>query len=350
MTILIVSSLDDAHAQAVMEELSGRRGVDVELLDLSEFPDRLTLSMTFDIKGIQFCLRRSGGRRLDLGDVTAVWWRRPQPFKLPSSLTGYANRQFALSESSTAFQGLYQSLDAYWINEPARDAAAAHKPWQLVIAREVGLEIPDTLMTNDPDEAQRFWRRFEGEVVFKQFLALPDTWRETRILRPEQEQLADSIRLAPVIFQRCVPGVADVRVTAVGDDLFASAAQIEHAEYPIDVRMNPNVKYAEHELPESVSDSLRLLMKRLGLVYGAIDLRLTPEGRYVFLEVNPAGQYLFVDNATTRSVTAAIAALLACPKLSQCRHTQPVDLPGHQQTDIRPAPVESLPASAVRAV
>jgi len=56
---------------------------------------------------------------------------------------------------------------------------------------------------------------------------------------------------------------------------------------------------------------LRALMRRLGLVYGAIDLRLTPDGRYVFLEINPAGQFLYVEQQTGQPIAAALAALLA---------------------------------------
>jgi len=55
-------------------------------------------------------------------------------------------------------------------------------------------------------------------------------------------------------------------------------------------------------------------MRRLGLEYGAIDLRLTPEGQYVFLEINPAGQFLWIEMATGQKIAAALAACLAGPR------------------------------------
>jgi hypothetical protein len=85
------------------------------------------------------------------------------------------------------------------------------------MAQKVGLEIPLTLMTNDAEEAWAFWRRHEGEVIYKQFIAFPDAWRETRRLRPEDETQTDAIAHAPVIFQKHVAAVADFRVTAVGE-------------------------------------------------------------------------------------------------------------------------------------
>jgi glutathione synthase/RimK-type ligase-like ATP-grasp enzyme len=79
----------------------------------------------------------------------------------------------------------------------------------------------------------------------------------------------------------------------------------------VDVRMNLNANHIAHDLPDDVADKLRAMMRRLGLVYGAIDLRLTPDGRYVFLEVNPAGQFLYVEQATGQQITTALAARLA---------------------------------------
>jgi hypothetical protein len=111
MTVLILSTIPDVHAQAVMDALAAR-GARAELVDLSEFPARLALSMAFEGGRRKFELRRRGGGVLDLDSIRAVWWRRPQPFKPPAGLS-QANQRFALSEAATAFQGLYQSLDAF---------------------------------------------------------------------------------------------------------------------------------------------------------------------------------------------------------------------------------------------
>jgi glutathione synthase/RimK-type ligase-like ATP-grasp enzyme len=309
MNVLIISSLEDVHARAVMEALSAR-GAAVELLDLAEFPTRLALAMAFEDGERRFVLRREGGGRLDLSSVSAVWWRRPQPFDLPATVTDPAHRRFAISEAETAFAGLYNSLDAFWINDPRRDAAAHHKPWQLAVAQEIGLAIPATLMTNDPEEARDFWRRNEGNVIHKVFRAFPEAWRETRRLRPEDAALADTIKLTPVIFQRFVEAVADIRVTVIGDEIYAASADARQGEYPVDFRFNPDLRWERHALPSAVENALLDLMQRMGLEYGAIDLRLTPEGEYVFLEINPAGQFLWVEIATGQKIASALAGCL----------------------------------------
>ena len=107
------------------------------------------------------------------------------------AVTDRTQRRFAVSEATTAWQGLYHSLDAFWVNDPVRDAAAHHKPWQLAVAQNVGLTIPETLMTNDPEQAREFWHRHEGCVIFE----LPETWRETRRLQPEHHAFAEAVRV-----------------------------------------------------------------------------------------------------------------------------------------------------------
>ena len=316
MTVLIFSTIEDPHAHVVMAALKSR-DIKVELLDLSEFPTRLSLSMEFDDGAHRLVLNRLGGGQLDLSTIHSVWWRRPQSFQLPATITDPVHRRFALSEATTAFSGLYQSLDAFWMNDPVRDDAAHHKPWQLALAQQIGLPIPPTLMTSDPEEARDFWSRHEGNVIYKQFRALPDAWRETRRLRTEEAAFAENIRLTPVIFQRYVEAVADVRVTVVGDELYAASADARNAEYPIDFRFNEDLTWEPHTLPQNVERALHQLMRRLGLEYGAIDLRLTPEGQYVFLEINPAGQFLWIELVTGQKISEALASHLATARRSK---------------------------------
>jgi len=303
--ILIISAPRDAHAMAVQRHLE-RSGAACRILNLSEFPLLMDLTVSFETGKQLLTLSRHHEWQIDLADVSAVWWRRPQPFQPPEMTAPY--RHFAMSESATAFQGTWQTMDALWINDPFKDAAASHKVWQLALASRCGLAVPETVITNDPNEARRFWAAHPGEVVFKAFSATYYAWRETRILRPDEQAMADSVRVCPVIFQKYVPAAADLRITAIGDDLFAAAATA--TDYEVDVRFNPSAKYVAHRLPSAVEEKLHSLMNRLGLEYGAIDMRLTPSGEYVFLEVNPAGQFLYIENATQLPISDALAKRL----------------------------------------
>jgi len=280
--------------------------------------------MAFEDGMRRLVLTRSGGGQLDLSTITAVWWRRPQPFGVPENFTDPAYGRFAMSEADTAFHGLYQSMDAFWVNQPQRDLIAGHKPYQLALAQQIGLSIPITLITSDPQEARDFWQRHEHNVIYKQFRALPDAWRETRRLRAEETALSENVRTAPVIFQRFVEAAADVRVTIIGDEIFAGSTDPRKGEYPVDFRYNPTLRWEKHLLPSNIEDALRQLMRRLVLEYGAIDLRLTPEGDYVFLEINPAGQFLWIEDQTGYKISAALATHLAASKRAQQPQLIPV--------------------------
>lgn len=309
MNIVIFSEPADIHAQSVISELTKAGASDIRMLDLREIPQRATLNMALsNAHGSGFELVMSDGRPIRFEDVHSFWWRRPQHFVLPEGMDPNA-QQFALTELSTAFQGLWQCTTGLWVNDPVRDAAAAHKPWQLNVARELGLSIPDTLITTDPEKVRAFWESRHGDVIYKPFLQTFHSWRETRQLKHEELALLNSVRLAPVIFQELVRGAADLRVTIIGEDIFPAAVDVAKMEYKLDVRLNQQA-YEKHALPNKVGEKLLQLMRRLGLEYGAIDLRLTPDGDYVFFEVNPAGQFLFVEHACGLPISAALAAFL----------------------------------------
>lgn len=219
---------------------------------------------------------------------------------------------FAATEAQEALAGMWHSLDAFWVNDPARDQVAHRKAYQLSVAQDVGLRIPHTMITNDPGEARRFVdARGYRDVVYKAFSATERDWRETRLLREEELELLDNVRYAPVIFQEYVEAAVDLRVTAVGDELYAVAIHSQETDYKVDFRMDiASARIEAVALPDEVQRTLRALMQRLGLVYGAIDMRLTPDGRYVFLEINPAGQWLFVEQPSGQPIADALARLL----------------------------------------
>lgn len=311
--ILILASHEDDHTQAVLEHLD-RLGAQATVLDLSRFPRELQLSLWYCQNGQRdFRLALPGGEELSLSHCRVAWWRRPQPIELHPEIVSPSHRTFAYNECFETLAGLWPTLDAFWINQPTRDEIASHKVYQLRVAREIGLPTPVTLITNNPAQARAFVDRYGSErTIYKTFSATQEEWRETRLMQPEEVALLDNVRFAPVIFQEYVPACLDLRVTVVGDEIFASAVHSQETGYKVDYRMEMAAARIEpYGLPAGVVAGLRQLMERLGLVYGAIDLRLTPDGTYVFLEINPAGEWLFMEERSGQSISAAFARLLA---------------------------------------
>jgi hypothetical protein len=305
--ILIVSWPEDAHAAAVQAELR-HRDVPASLLDLARFPRELALAIRYEDDRRSYSLL-DGGDVLALDEARVVWWRRPRPFVLHPEIAQGEHARFAYSESVEAFAGLWQSLATTWINHPTREQVASHKVHQLRVAQETGLEIPRTLVTNDPDEARAFAAAHERSgVAYKTFLPGFHDWRETRVLRSEELADLETVRYAPVIFQEYVPLRLDLRLTVVGAEIFAAAIHSAETAYQADYRMNlDSARVEPFELPEDVRTGIERLLARLGLVYGAIDMRLTPDGRFVFLEINPSGEWLFIEERSGQPITAAFA-------------------------------------------
>ena len=310
--ILVISHEEDPHAVRVIRHL--RDGEQkVLLFNLAELPDRATLTIDYNCCGkprIDFT--RSSGETFALDEVRSVWWRRPQVPDL-GSVTDPQVNLFTANEWNEAINGLWQLLDARWMNDPTRDDAASRKARQLRLAAEVGLKTPRTLITSDPARAQAFIQRQGVEnTIYKTFSCTHTVWRETRLLHAEDLAQIAAVRIAPVIFQEFVPAESDLRITYVDGHFYAAAIRSEPQNGSIDFRMSVGAAEMRAEkLPTDIADKLRALMQRLGLVYGAIDVRRTPGGEYYFFEVNTAGEFLFVEERTNLSISKAIAAWLA---------------------------------------
>lgn len=303
--ILIISAPGDVHAEAVQREI-GHLGGESRILDLSAFPARASLSIEY--AGTRPTIVFDDGVPLDFSAVGSIWWRRPQPFGFDEALDDQVGLRFAMAECTEAVTGLWQILDGFWINDPHWDDRAHRKVLQLAVAREIGMHLPRTVVTNDPGRARAFVA--EGANIYKPFSATDADWRETRIVTAEDIAQLDLLRHAPLILQRYVEGV-DIRVTCVGDRIFAAEIDVRASPYPFDFRMSmADARIAPCTLPEPLEDGIRRLMRWLNLVYGALDFRRTADGEHVFLEVNPAGQWLFVEEPTGLPIAQALARRL----------------------------------------
>jgi hypothetical protein len=249
------------------------------------------------------------GEAIDLEAVETVWHRRRY---LPPASAAYGanDRQYFQREWTELLAGMFGSLDQPWlVNDPDRQQAAL-KPLQLRLAEQIGLRIPDTLITNDPAAAAAFVDRHDRRVVHKALTPPRHRFLATKYWEESDRAQLPSLVLAPAIFQEAVTGGRELRITVIGDRLFA--AEFRPAAGVVDGRLDLETAYRAHALPRDISSRLLGLMRLLGLVFGTIDMKVTDDGEYVFLELNPMGQYLYIEILTGMPLTAAMAELLAC--------------------------------------
>jgi hypothetical protein len=307
--ILAVTDPEDVHAPPVLEAVR-RLGWRCQLLDLARLPREVQLSFSAGRPANATRFAAADGSGFDAAEVAAVWWRRPRPY-VPDPALAPAVATWASIQVHAALSGVWGALHAGWVNDPWLDERAGHKPAQLAAAEAAGLLVPPTLVSCAPDEARAFLAELgERPVVQKPLRPTEASWRPTRLVTAEDRGRLDDLRYAPAILQAYVPGV-DVRVTIAGGRLFATEIDVRHTSSPHDFRPAfREAAVAPCLLPADVERGLWALLEALGLRYGAVDLRRDDDGRHFFLEINPAGQWLFLEERTGQPITRAVAEAL----------------------------------------
>ncbi len=322
--VLIVSTKLDVSTDAVVRALAFR-GVRCTRLNTEDFPFETWLTTRIDNERSLTRIASKGGQTAPaaLDDVTSIWFRRVRAPAQPEEMEAGVY-DFCVRESRSALMGMLLARIERVMSPPANIWRSEHKLMQLVAAREAGLMVPDTVITNEPSEVLAAFSRFDGQMIAKPVrTGFVDYGKEqhavftTRILAEHLEQV-ESAGWSPAIYQPLIPKRCDVRVTAVGDDLFV--AEIDSQRDPaatVDWRrtQDPHLPHRRAELPPEVRSAVRRLLSGLGLVYGALDFVRTPDDRYVFLEVNPNGQWLWLDDMLEFDITGSIVRWLLKEKV-----------------------------------
>ena len=305
--ILILASERDTHARRVAQEIA-RLGQRALILDWRAAGTGLRASLRYAGGQVERRVHADpGGHAWELSDVTAIWTRRPGSAAIAPGILDADHRAFAAAEWHHLMNGLIHGVTC--INDLDAQRAAV-KPVQLALAGRAGLAVPDTLITSDPAEARAFIDAHAGAVVHKVMTSPRDVLLETRRWDERDRELLQLLPMAPTIFQRLVTGSRDIRVTIVGQDLYAAAIDSELPATSVDSRLDLNAAFSEVQLPGEVASGLRALMAGLGLTFATADLKIDDQGRFYFLELNPQGQFLYVEILTGMPITLALARLL----------------------------------------
>jgi glutathione synthase/RimK-type ligase-like ATP-grasp enzyme len=305
--VLIIAPEDDLHAHTVSSVLR-RNHVGVQWIDLGSLNMDVRLTLLLD-RSVSSYLVTGTGRSIMLADVNTIWWRRP---RLPEELADRdaVTSEFVHNEWEHFLDGIEPFSNVRWVNPPEANHRAQRKAVQLNAAHVEGLRVPHTVITNDPN-AVRALAAKGIPLIYKRLGTVCRPTTVTRPLLPEDLKRLDALPNCPAIFQEQIEAKLDIRVTIIGSELYAAEIDSQSGDAPLDWRLDYTVPFRPHTLDNETACQLRALMRKLNLVYGAVDLRLTPEGEYVFLEINPSGQYLFIELLANIPLTERMAAFLA---------------------------------------
>jgi MvdD family ATP-grasp ribosomal peptide maturase len=320
MSVLIITHSDDNDSVSRVIETIAQKGGHTIRFDTDRYPTDVRLSAYYGRPGDERLTLTNDEGEFDLREVTAIWHRRFNfGANLPAALD-YQLRRASLGEASAAAHGMLGSLKAFRVDHLHNIRHAENKQLQLQVAREVGLDTPRTLTTNDPSAARAFAKSCEEGLVTKMLssFAIYDEGKElvvfTNPVKPEGLADLSGLSLCPATFQELLPKSLEIRVTVVGQRVISAAvdsqvsARAAHDWRRDGVRMLHDWK--PYQLPLDVEQKLLRLMEYFSLNYGAIDVILTPDGRHVFLELNPCGEFFWLERAPGLPISEAIAELL----------------------------------------
>lgn len=320
MNVLIITYSQDNESISLVTKAIEQKGGSVFRFDTDRFPTEITLDVYYTQNSEQLILA-SESQTLELTEVSAVWYRRFAPGGLIPTTIEPQIRQASIGESRATILGMIASLRAFHLDSRINVEQAKHKQLQLQVARELNLEIPRTLTSNNPEKVRSFAQECSGKIITKMLssFAVYDAQGQEQVVftnpvtAEDLEHLA-GLRFCPMTFQEDIPKALELRTTIVGQQIFTASIDSQRlSRARSDWRRQGLAllkQWQPYQLPQVIETKLLKLMKYFGLNYGAIDLILTPDERYVFLEVNPVGEFFWLELYAGLPISQAIADLL----------------------------------------
>jgi glutathione synthase/RimK-type ligase-like ATP-grasp enzyme len=321
-TVLVITNDHDEHADAVIEELH-RRVVPVFRFHPDEFPDACSISMEIHDGRVDGEIRNAR-HRVAFRDVCAAWFRRSRGLfaPLPSMNVLHGDLEnFVKVQSSVTLTALFASLQTLWVGQPFKLRRAEVKVLQIAEASKAGLLTPATLISNDPERVTAFVDLLgDTECAIKPLIA-------TRVDGEEGARLPltttlprgyalDSVALAPTIFQPYIEKAYELRCVVMGDKIFTAKLNSQDKESArkdwraAAVDQEGDVEHEVYDLPEPVQAAIHRLMRSFEINFASIDMIVTPNGEFMFLDLNPNGQWLWLEEAIGLPLVASMADLL----------------------------------------
>ncbi|MEM6737055.1 MAG: MvdC/MvdD family ATP grasp protein [Bacteroidota bacterium] len=247
--------------------------------------------------------------------ITSVWFRRT---KLPDlKINDESEKLYVLGEYNALLENIYAVLrDKIWVSHPRYVYEAENKLYQIKLASEIGFNVPETLVTNQHADLRNFYSKHNCNIIIKPLHQGRIKYGQkvktifTNKLKASIIDDLDNFDLTPSIYQENIEKDYEIRVTTVGGKLFAGQVNSqENEDTKIDWRKS-KIPFTSCTLPKEISEKCLLLTKKLKLNFGAIDMIRKPSGDYVFLEINPNGQWVWIETEIGLKISDEIINLL----------------------------------------
>ena len=317
--VLIITHTNDNISVDKVTEFINQSGGEAIRFNVDHYPLDYRLSSVYDGKKWQVLLENEQESH-NLHDIEACWYRRS--FNLGTGLKELMDREYlgaTMLEVKRTLFGMLESLPCFHIEKYSVYRRLDSKEEQLRIAEKHGLKIPATCISNSPQHAKEFIGAHEHVITKMQSaFAIYRGEQEhvvfTNEVTPDHLHDLDSLTLCPMTFQEKLEKKLELRVTIVGKKIFAFAVDSQRvANARVDWRkegVSMIEDWQPYQLPASIEKKLLAFMAEYKMNYGAIDLILTPDDEYYFLEINAAGEYFWLDKLCNNDISRQIAGVL----------------------------------------
>jgi hypothetical protein len=305
--IAILTVANDIHAIAVARNLEERHGEKPSIIEVDNVSLNETLHWGPGVSSSEALITLSDGMTISVSEFIVIWsrrWRSQQ--RLQGIAVDRAGRDLVDNDCRGTLYGMLEtSCTGVWVSGLRETERASNKLVQLKAAQEQGFRIPRTIVSNNPAEVRSFVATCPDGAIAKAVVGTKE--RLAFVERIDPERIDDeSVAICPAIFQEYVPGTKHVRLNAFGDDLYGYRIETEN----VDWRPDLNVPVSRWQVPEEVRKKIRSFLQRMGLNMGVFDLKESTNGELFWLEVNPQGQFLFLEGLTGDPLAAHFADFL----------------------------------------
>jgi glutathione synthase/RimK-type ligase-like ATP-grasp enzyme len=304
--ILLITLAKDLHAYAVAERVQSLSDHVCHIIECDTVAQKISLSLVLGGDDRDFIVNTEG-REVSVSSSRLAWLRRPRGLQNICDIDDDKVREIINNDCRGAFTGILQSrFRGKWISAPEATYRASDKIYQLSIAAEVGFRIPRTLVSQSREEVIKFWSQNDNGIIVKAVVGAHQTFLLTRQLKNPRIFTESAYMAAPAIYQEFIPGKRHIRLHCFGDRSFAATIITED----VDWRPNLTAAITSWPVPRDLHMRIRTVLDRLGLEMGIVDLKQDQNGDFVWFEVNPQGQFIYLDSLTDLNLTQKFAEYL----------------------------------------
>ncbi|QAR32694.1 hypothetical protein EP073_04505 [Geovibrio thiophilus] len=318
--LLIVSNKNDIATDYLVYRLY-ERDIPFVRINTEEYLSKWEVHFFINSQSASSQITFSNRSPISVSEITGAYIRQP---RLPQVDVMDNEKEFANREVGESLKSLWRNIsDDIWLNAPHNILRASNKPEQLKLAVDIGLNIPSTCISANQEIIRKFYKENASNIIAKAvkngflFNGVEAKIAGTQMIDQKYIDTIENYAYIPMIFQEKIEKEFDIRITVVGNTVFSTAIYSQdYHETSIDWRLadhfNIELRQEKIVLPPAIESKCQRLTQHFKLKYSAIDMIKARDGRYYFLELNPNGQWAWLEQAVKHPIRDALIDTLLC--------------------------------------